>query len=43
MTNNEIKANIQRLQKTIENNFWNKGYIENCKNNIKTYQDMLKK
>lgn len=42
MTNEEIKENIERLEKTIRLNYWNKGYVENCKEQIKTYKILLK-
>jgi hypothetical protein len=42
MTTQEIKTNIERLEKTIAKNIWNKGYVANCKNQIEYYKTLLK-
>jgi hypothetical protein len=42
MNTQEINTNISRLEKTISLNFWNKGYVANCKNEIEQYKEMLK-
>ncbi len=42
MTTEEIKENISRLEATISSNIWNKGYVSNCREQIKTYEEMLK-
>ena len=41
MKKQEIKTNIERLEKTIAANFWNKKYVENCKTQIEMYKKML--
>lgn len=41
MTKQEILTNIERLEATIAQNFWNKGYVENCKKTIESYKEML--
>jgi hypothetical protein len=38
----ELTENIKRLEVTIAMNIWNKGYVENCKENIKSYKNSLK-
>ena len=43
MTTQEIKINITRLEDTIKMNFWNKGYVSNCKDAIESYKLELKK
>ena len=42
MTNSEIKENIKRLKKTISMNVWDKGYVQNCNNQIESYKNQLK-
>jgi hypothetical protein len=42
MTTQEIKTNIERLEKTISMNIWNKAYVQNCKSQIESYKLMLK-
>ena len=42
MNKQEINNNIIRLEKTISLNFWNKGYVANCKHEIEQYKEMLK-
>lgn len=42
MTTQEIKTNIERLEKTISMNIWNKGYVANCKSQIEVYKSLLK-
>ena len=42
MTRQEIKINIERLEKTIAMNCWQKGYVANCKDEIEAYKLMLK-
>lgn len=41
MTTQEIKINIEKLEKTIASNFWQKGYVANCKEQIDNYKKML--
>lgn len=41
MTTSEIKTNIERLEKTIAMNIWNKGYVKNCEAQISRYKEML--
>lgn len=41
MTTQEIKINIERLENTISQNFWNKGYVQNCLEEIERYKKML--
>lgn len=41
MTTQEINANITRLENTIAQNFWNKGYVANCQSQIENYKSML--
>lgn len=41
MNKQEILTNIERLEKTISQNFWNKKYVENCKASIENYKQML--
>lgn len=41
MTRQEITTNIQRLETTIKKNFWQKGYVANCKAQIENYKTML--
>ena len=43
MSQSEIKVNIERLEKTISMNIWNKGYVANCKAQVERYKSMLKK
>jgi len=38
----EIQENIKRLEYTISQNFWNKGYVANCQEDIKVYKSLLK-
>ena len=42
MTREEIMTNISRIKKTISLSFLNKGYIENLKKVITSYEVMLK-
>lgn len=41
MTKQEILINIERLEATIAQNIWNKGYVANCKATIESYKKML--
>jgi len=41
MTHSEINTNIERLEKTIAMNIWNKGYVANCESQIENYKKML--
>jgi hypothetical protein len=43
MTTQEIKINIERLEKTINNRTHAKGYIENCKVTLEWYKSLLRK
>jgi hypothetical protein len=43
MTQSEIRINISRIEKTIEKNFWNKGYVNNLKEELKSYKSLLTK
>ena len=36
----EVKENISRLENTIELNFWNAGYVANCKEALLRYKEM---
>lgn len=37
----ELKENIKRTENTISMNIWNKGYVANCKNQIKSYKNQI--
>lgn len=41
MKKQEILKAILDLEKTIKQNFWQKGYIQNCKNQISSYTARL--
>jgi hypothetical protein len=36
-----LEENISRLENTIKQGFWNKGYIENCKSSIASYKAQI--
>jgi len=42
MNKSELIENIRRTKSTLAENCWNKGYAENLKEDIKSYEGSLK-
>ena len=38
-----LTENIKRLEVTVKNNFWQKGYVQSCQNTIAAHKSELAK